>query len=121
MLLVPVRKFDADARTTSAPGFKPGRVKAPDESAVADAPASCPLAIETFAPPRPAPVALSVTVPLSENVCGGAAGESPNTKLSTPIGLRQQDAALFVRAIVSVSTVTAFRLVTVRNWPNVLA
>ncbi len=79
--------------------------------------------MNTVAPDIPAPLALSVTWPLSENavgVVGGVDGVDVSTIVSSPIGFRQHAAAALVSVIESVSMASAaFGLATVLKLPKV--
>ena len=76
--------------------------------------------METKAFGIPAPFALSVTCPLSENMIGAVAGVDVNTMVSSPIGLRQQVAAALVSTTERVSMASApCGLKTVLKSPNV--
>jgi hypothetical protein len=78
--------------------------------------------IEMLAPDTPLPVSLSVICPLRENIVGGegVVGVEASTTVSSPIGLRQHEAAALVSTIESVSMASpVFGLTTVRKSPNV--
>jgi hypothetical protein len=78
--------------------------------------------MDTLAPAIPAPLDLSDTSPLSENIVGGdgMVGVDVSTMVSSPIGLRQHAAAAFVSTIDNVSIASALcGFATVLKFPNV--